>query len=528
MRRHARALTACLALLLLATTLTTSCGDDSDEVTLRVLASPELADLAPLLGDLRDRTGIRLDMDYQATADLAGQPPAAGKPAYDLAWPVSDRSFLLRLQESGKLTARPESTPIMRSPVVVGLTPETADKLRKRVPGGRLSWADIADAAADGTVRFGMADPRRSDTGRAALVGVATAAAGTGSALREQDVSCDRLRGFRSGQTLTGASSRDLIDTYLHHQGEANALIAHESELLSLNATRKSARPLEIVHPEDGMVLSDFPLLLLNPARRADYGKVVDWLLGADVQRKLMRRTYRRPVNQEVRPTAALRASVGNALSFPDRLSIVRRLVDDYGDPDHRSADQVVFLLDFSTSMRGRRIADLRAAFAGLSGADSSATGKFARFYRGERLTVVRFGGRVLQERTVTVRGDGDLRTLDRAVADGGFDDSTAVWSALDRGYRLAADAVREKPERPVAIVLMTDGESNSGMTYEAFLRRRARLGTAAQAVPTFPIQFGEADAAALKRVAKATGGRMVDANLSSLSEAFKEIRGCH
>jgi Ca-activated chloride channel homolog len=193
MRRYARTLTACLTLALLAAL--TSCTRGDEDVTLRVLASPELADLEPLLGELKDATGVELDMEYRATADLSG----ARSSSYDLAWPASDRSFLLRLQDSGERTARPESTPIMRSPVVVGLTPEAADTLREGVPGGHLSWADIADAAADGTVRFGMADPRSRDTGRAALVGVATAAAGTGSALREQDVSCDRLRGFRSG-----------------------------------------------------------------------------------------------------------------------------------------------------------------------------------------------------------------------------------------------------------------------------------------------------------------------------------------
>ncbi|WP_263493747.1 hypothetical protein [Streptomyces sp. PSKA30] len=178
--------------------------------------------------------------------------------------------------------------------------------------------------------------------------------------------------------------------------------------------------------------------------------------------------------------------------------------------------------------MRGERMAELRAAFAGLSGADETSTGKFARFYRGERLTVVRFGGRVLEERTVTVRGDADLRTLDQLVADGGYDDATAVWTALDRGYRIATAAVRDEPAHPVAIVLMTDGENNAGITYEEFLRRHDSLGSDAKAVPTFPVHFGEADAAALKRAAAATGGRMVDAGLSSLSDAFKEIRGCH
>ncbi|MGW1542637.1 substrate-binding domain-containing protein [Streptomyces sp. NPDC002309] len=524
MTRLARALTVPLTLALL--TGLTSCTQDEEPVTLRVLASPELADLAPLLDDLEQDTGVELEMDYEAGADLEGQYP--GGRAYDLAWLASDRSFQLRVQDSEGRLARPESTPIMRSPVVVGLEPDVADKLRRAAPGGRISWADVADAAAEGTVRFGMADPRHSDTGRAALVGVATAAAGTGRALRARDVSCDRLRGFRSGQTLTAPSSRALIDAYLSRPGETNALVAHEAELLALNASDRRTEPLRIVHPDDGMMLSDFPLLLLDRERREAYGRVVDWLLSTGTQRALMERTFRRPVDPDVEPSAPLRADIGNALSFPDSLSIVQRLMSDYGDPRSRSADQVVFVLDFSTSMRGERMAGLRAAFAGLSGADDTSTGKFARFYRGERLSVVRFGGRVLEETTVTVRGDADLRTLNQSVADGGYDDATAVWTALDRGYRIATAAVRDERARPVAIVLMTDGENNAGIGYEEFLRRHEALGADARAVPTFAVPFGEADAAALRRVATATGGRTVDAGLSSLSEAFKEIRGCH
>ncbi|WP_343040327.1 vWA domain-containing protein [Streptomyces typhae] len=510
-----------LGLLLVAAVLS-GCTEDSEPRTLRVLASPELVDMEPLLDDLRDDTGIDLDLDYKATPDLSGS-----LDGYDFAWPATDRSYLLRLGASGKPVARPESTAVMRSPVVVGLTGAAADRLRGGAPGKRLSWADIADAAAAGSLRFGMADPRRSDTGRAALVGVATAAAGTGRALRTQDVSCDRLRGFRSGQTLTGASSRELIDTYVRRQDDADALIAHESELLTLNASRKLRRPLEIVHPEDGMVLSDFPLLLLNTGESRAYREVVDWLHRDETQRELVRRTWRRPATQDVPRPVELREDIGNALSYPDRPEVVRRLMDDYGTPGRSTGDHVVFLLDFSTSMRGPRMAALRAAFADLSGADPSAAGKFARFYRGEKLTVVRFAGRVLDERTVTVRGDKDLEALQSFVAEGEFGDDTAVWSALGHGYTSASGALREHPDRPLSIVLMTDGESNAGLSYGEFTRRHARIGSAARAVPTFPVHFGEADAKALRRAADATGGRMVDANSSSLSQAFKEIRGC-
>ncbi|MFH8463321.1 substrate-binding domain-containing protein [Streptomyces sp. NPDC017991] len=522
-------LTLCLTLTA-ALAMTAACsGGDEDRTTLRVLAGPDLAVLEPLLDELRSDTGVELEMDYQADADTGEALAAAGKRrgGHEAAWLSTDRSFQLRHKGTARGLLR---TPTMLSPVVVGLRPDAARALHAKSPDDGLSWADLADAAATGTVRFGMADPRRTGTGLAALVGVATAAAGTGGALREADVSCDRLRGFRSGQRITADSTRDLLDDFVDHPGTANALITYESDLLALNSGGRLDEKLEIVRPKDGTVLADFPLLLLDPGRRAAYDKVVEWLRQDSVQRKIMRTALRRPVNPSVAREGQLRAPVGNALYFPDGPDVLERLLDDYGDPAHRVADQVVFLLDFSGSMRGERMAELREAFADLSGADSSATGAFARFHLGERLTVVRFGGQVLEERTVTVRGERDLRTLADVVARGDYGDATAVWTALDHGYRTASSAVADEPGRSVSIVLMTDGENNAGIAYEEFVRRyEARSAGTRTAVHTYPVHFGEADAVALRRAAAKTGGRMVDADArgSSLSEAFKEIRGC-
>ncbi|MFD9438817.1 substrate-binding domain-containing protein [Streptomyces sp. NPDC060006] len=524
-------LTLCLLLTATASVTAACSGGDEDRTTLRVLAGPDLAVLEPLLDELRAETGVELDMDYQADADTGDALAATGgnSGGHELAWLSTDRSFRLRHREAAQRMPR---TPTMLSPVVVGLRPDAARELRAGSRGSGLSWADLADAAATGAVRFGMADPRRTGTGLAALVGVATAAAGTGGALREDDVSCDRLRGFRSGQRLTAASTRDLLDDFVAHPGTANALITYESDLLALNAGGRLKEKLEIVRPQDGTVLADFPLLLLDPDRRPAYDKVVEWLRRDSVQEKIMRTALRRPVNPSVAREGGLRTPVGNALYFPDRPGVLERLLDDYGDPRRRVASQVIFLLDFSGSMRGKRMAELREAFAALSGADTSAKGGFARFYQGERLTVVRFGGRILEERTITVRGrkagQADLRALADVVARGGYGDATAVWTALDHGYRTASSAVAAEPGRPVSIVLMTDGENNAGLAYEEFVRRfEARPAGTRTAVHTYPVHFGEADAGALRRAAAKTGGRMVDARNSSLSEAFKEIRGC-
>ncbi|MEU0923966.1 vWA domain-containing protein [Streptomyces malaysiensis] len=520
--RHLVILALCLALLATAT----ACGSgDKDTTTLRVLASSELRDMEPLLDDLRRDTGVELDMEYKATVD-AGDGLTPGNYRHDLAWLSSDRYFQLRLKES-KSTAKPLATTTMLSPVVVGVKPDTAKALRTRAKGGQVSWADIADAAAAGSVRFGMADPKHTNSGLSALVGVATAAAGTGSALRAEDVSCDRLRGFRTGQKLTADSSADLRERYIAHQDRLDALITYESELLSLNAGGKLHQKLEIIYPKDGMVLSDYPLLLLDPAKRDAYDKVVDWLKSPSTQKKIMERTLRRPIGAEVRRDPRLRADIGNALYFPDQRAVVDQLVEDYGDPRLPTAHHVIFLLDFSTSMRGPRVASLRAAFAGLSGADTSATGKFVRFYQGERISVMRFGGSVLGERDITVGGRKELDSVRSFVATDDFDDSTAIWSALDHAYRKASDIARDHPGQPISIVLMTDGENTSGITRQEFERRYAARAEAVRGVPTFPLRFGEADTAELTRAARTTGGRMVDAGARSLPDAFKEIRGC-
>jgi Ca-activated chloride channel family protein len=493
--------------------------------TLRVLASSELADMEPLLDELRRETGIELVLDYRGSVD-AGNELTLGDDRHDLAWLSSDRYFRLKFQETAGAELPPLSTAIMTSPVVIGVRPETAELLRRNAPDPQLSWADIADGAAAGLVRFGMADPRRTNSGLSALVGVATAAAGTGSALRPQDVSCDRLHGFFAGQTLTADTSDQLVADFVEQQDDADALIGYESVLLSLNASGKLREPLEIIYPEDGMVLAEYPLLLLDPARRADYNAVVDWLTSEPVQEKIMARTMRRSVDPDVRREPRLRTEIGNALYFPDQLEVIDTLLANY-DPSARTPGHVIFLLDFSGSMRGDRTAALRSTFTGLSGADESSVGQFVRFYRGEMFTLARFGAQVLAEQSFTINGQTDVEAMHAFLATDEFDEYTAVWSALDHGYQLASGLVAVNPEQPVTIVLMTDGLNNAGIGLDEFLQRYGALPPPARAVHTYPIRLGEADPVELDHAARATGGRMVDATATSLHDAFKEIRGC-
>lgn len=499
------------ALVAAALLVLTGCVAGPDRVTLRVLASPELSDLMPLLDDLRADTGVALELEYQDT--LSATRTLVGAHQYDLAWLSTDR--YLRLGLAGEQAGpQPQSTTTMASPVVVGLTRAAADRL-----GDRLTWADLADAAASGRFRFGMADPRTADSGLAAVVGVATAAAGTGQALRPEDVTCDRLSGFFSGRVVSAPSSAKLAAAVQPRIGDLDGVVDHESALVALNA--RLAEPLTLVYPTDGIVQSNYPLLLFNDGKQAAYDAVVSWLRTPDVQRRIGESTARRPVTAGIPPPPGLPSATGTSLYFPDSAEVVEALLEHFTTEGVRPPGHTIFALDYSGSMRGPRTAQLRNAFAELTG---TASPSFVRFRVGERVTVVRFGGSVLGERTVTVTGREDFAALTGLLDASSYAKSTALWTATNRAYDVAAETLARDADVPVSIVLVTDGENNAGLPASAFLDRFAARGPK---IPLFAVRAGEAKGAELAQVAAATGGRVVDAGDDRLTEALEVLRGC-
>src|SRR5918992_2836951 len=186
-----------------------------------------------------------------------------------------------------------------------------------------VTWKDIAAKARAGQLRYGMTNPAASNSGFSALVGVAAALAGTGDALRTEDVDERGLTDFFPGQTLTAGSSGWLADAFVTGQAKLDGLINYESILLGLNASGKLREPLELIYPKDGIITADYPLLLLDPAKRAEYDKLVAYLRGPEVQRQLMTATARRPAVPEVAPDNRFPRQVLVELPFPASLKVV-------------------------------------------------------------------------------------------------------------------------------------------------------------------------------------------------------------
>lgn len=489
--------------------------------TIHILAGSELKDLEPLLPQIDNATGLHLALTYSGTLDGAERIMSGDRS--DLAWFSSGKYLTLLQGSSGRVVAQERT---MLSPVILGVKHSTA--LRLGWAGNpNVTWRDIANAAKAGDFHFAMTDPSASNSGFSALVGVASAFAGSGSALQSGDINAGPLRDFFSGQALTAGSSGFLADSFVRSEGSLDGIINYESVLLSLNAGGKLTERLDLLYPREGIITADYPLMLLNTAKRPAYDKLVGYLRSAAVQKQLMTSTGRRPALPEVALDSRFATQVLVELPFPSSLDVVNKLLLTYLN-EIRLPSYSVFVLDMSGSMEGARIDGLKRALRNLTGLDTSMSGRFASFRNRETVTLVLFSDHIIDTRQFTIDAS-DPTTLDalRHYVDGlHAGGGTAIYDAVARAYEIAGAAKATDPNRFYSIVLMTDGENNAGRSAQDFLRGYGSLPPDTRAIKTFTVLFGEASPADLQQIAAATGGRVFDSRNTPLSTIFKEIRG--
>jgi len=513
-----------LGLMVLVAACATAQPSVDSAHTLTVLAGSELKDLAPLLPDLKAATGYQLSLNFTGSLDGA-QSIADGTNKSDLAW-FSTGNYLTLLEgKTGRIVAQ---QPIMLSPVVIGVKHSVAQSLGWS-GSTAVTWVDIANAAKAGKFHFGMTNPAASNSGFVALVGVASAFAGSGSALDSGAINVDKLKDFFSGQVLTAGSSGFLADSYVRQQDRLDGMINYESVLLEYNSSGKLHEPLDLVFPKDGIITANYPLMLLNPAKRDAYDKVVTYLRSASVQNKIMTSTDRRPAVPDVQPDSRFTKQLLVELAFPSNLTVVDNLIFAYLD-QIRPPAHTFFVLDVSGSMEGDRLNAVKSTFKNLTGADQSITGRFARLRAREEITILPFSSTVQDDKTFTITdvspGSPDLAAVRNYVDNLQTDGNTAIYDALIRAYQDAEIAKQQEPDRFYSIVLMTDGENNRGNDAAGFQRFYNQLPASAKAIPTFAIIFGEASPQDLTNIANLTGGQAFDSRNVSLASVFKVIRG--
>lgn len=507
---------------------------DGDNV-LRITAGSEVKDLVPILTSARDEIGVEVQLQYTGTISGAESLAAAAKPSYDATWFSSNRYLSLVDQANSKIAT---SESIMLSPVVLGLAEDKVKELGWN--DSPPSWADISAAASAGKFSYGMTNPTSSNSGFSSLVAVATALAGNGVALTEDKVNtaAPELKGFFSGQKMTSGSSGWLAAKFAAQASRAaeagprvDGLFNYESVLLGLKDTTQSTNPLTMVYPKDGVVTADYPLSLLKttqPEKRALYEKLTTWLKSKPIQERIMKETGRRAVAPGVKPDDRFSSQVLVEVPFPGQRKVVDGLLSTYLNKIQKPS-RTIYVIDTSGSMKGDRLASLKASLNTLTGVDAKGSQRFATFRERENVTLLTFNSTVQEPRTFEVPADdpaavlGQIRQSASGLeARGG----TAMYDALYAAYGLLGAHVGSVDQEFQSIVLMTDGKRSKGMNAGDFRNRFAQLPAGQRAIPTFAVIFGDSPEGEMKEIAQATGGKVFDARKSSLSDVFREIRG--
>lgn len=509
-----------------------------------VLATSDLRDAQPLEEMARKATGIPLKFRFGGTMEST-EAVQTGQANADGAW-FANAKYLLS-DPKGQAQVKLQEK-IMLSPVVVGVNESQARTLGWDQPevAAKVTWRTIAEAAQRGDLRYALSNPATSNQGFMALMGVVASTAGKSEALTASDVDRKAIAGFIKGYRLPGDNSTYLSERFIEQQGtRVNAFINYESWLLSLNQSGKLREKLTLIYPHEGVATADYPLMLLNDAKRAQYQKLVAYLKGDEAQAWLAKTTLRRPVNPEVaRAQAGLfpQGSMLVELPFSTDRALADGLIDAYLN-EFRTPIASTFVLDVSGSMsrEGRR-QQLVDALQYIAGEDASLTGRIARLTDREKVWMLTFSEQVnrpaffqlpaskpgatgaqLQAASDARRKVlGDVRDYAESLQMSG---GTALYDAVLVALRTMASERVKNPGYQYSVVAFTDGENNKGLSLAEFKTAYARLPEDVRAVPVFMVLFGEANEQALRELVQTTGGRLFDARKASLYSVFRDIR---
>jgi Ca-activated chloride channel family protein len=496
-------------------------------VELQILAGSELKELEPDILNAARSAGVRVGLAYAGTLEMVDR-VNEGEPV-DAILPPNGAYPSLALTHEPVAKEK-----LFYSRVALGVKESKAHALGwdRTVP----TWSDVTQAVKAGTFAYAMTNPTTSNTGMSALFAVAAANARKTEDITASEVDRAALTDFLSGQKLTAGSSGWLADAYVREQDHLDGIVNYESVLLGLNEHAELREKLILIYPRDGVISADYPLMLLKPAKREAYDRLVAALKSPSFQANALERVYLRPSDPTTRHSPRLSDSVVAELSFPNNLDVIDALLASY-QADLRRPATSIYLLDMSGSMRGPRLAAVKNALERLTGvavqgsAPAGVAARYARFQNREHVMLIPFAGSPwkamrfnFENEAKRAQTESELRDYVANLQAGG---GSAIYSTLDLAYDLAYQELARYPGRVVSVVLLTDGQNNLGLPYTEFLGRWSGRGAGgADPIRTFPILFGEASSTELDAIARVSGGQVFDGRSADLGNIFRQIRG--
>ncbi|HVO39084.1 MAG TPA: VWA domain-containing protein [Spirochaetia bacterium] len=513
-------------LLLVAVIALVGCG--AGRVPLHILSGSENETLEPLLSEFSRAHGIDVQMSYKGSVDIMLE-LQKGAADYDAVWPAN--SLWISLGDSGRRVKLAQS--IMTSPVVFGIRMEKAKELG--FVGKEVHVRDILAAIRQKKLSFAMTSASQSNSGASAYLGFLHALLGDPDVITISDLSRPELkqsvRELLGGINRSSGSSGWLKELFL--ASNYDAMVNYEALVIEANQelVKTSREPLYVVYPVDGIVMADSPLGYVDHGQKRKeeaFRTLQAFLLSEGAQKRISARGRRTGIGGVA---AGLDPSVFNPAWGIDTARILSPVKLPAADvilqaltlyqTEYRKPSLTVYCLDFSGSMASNDGARQLKSAMGLLLDQTKAQAYLLQTGQDDVVSVIPFNDRPLAPWEQDGNDTAGMEALLTRVTELQPGGSTDIYTPVLRGLDFIARFPHADRFIP-AIVLMTDGRSNTGAT---FADLKSAFTAAGLDVPVFCVMFGDASKEQLQEIADLTRGRVFDGR-KDLVTAFRAVRG--
>ena len=511
--------------------LMAACDNSGPSVTL--LSGSENKSLYPIVEEFAREQGVDIEIKGKGSVDIMLDIRNGKSAEADIVWPAA--SLWLELGDIQRVVKHEKS--IMRSPVVFWVKKSKAESLGWI--GSDVTMADIVQAA-EGDLTFGMTSATQSNSGAMAYFAMLSAAAGRPDVVTAQHVADagvkERVSGLLKKVNRTSGSSGWLGDLYLKHPGSMDAMFNYEAVGIEVNQqlVAQGQPPLCAIYPVDGLAIADSPLAYVDKGDTTRDQKVEEFFL--KLQEHLLSPAIQDQLaasGRRVGPLGLSSSILSKDVFKPDWCLDVDRAITALVIPEQaviedalrayqgeiRRPSEIVFLLDYSGSMRGEGNVQLVQAMENLL-IQTKARNYFLETTDQDIFYAMPFNNKP----SGAWRADGgseasmgELFTKIKEYSPGG---GTDIYEATREGLRMLASSPNAETHSQM-ILLLTDGESEGTI---ADLGSHISSDPSAN-VPVFSILFGNASEGQVKELAEASAARVFDGR-KGLVSAFRKARG--
>lgn len=495
-----------------------------DDSVFSIITTPENKVLEDTIKDYANKNDFDVEIVYADNLEIVEKLNSGEK--YDAIW--SSNSIWLDLIDSKVKTSNLKSTSV--TPIVFGIKKSVAERLN--LIDRDVTMNDLLTLIKNGDLKFSMANPIMTNSGASAYFNILSTLAGNPEVLTLDHLKDETLRSnlktFFKGLERTSGDEDFLEESFIN--GDYDAAVTYESSIININKklTEQNKEILYVIYPVDGVTFSDSPLVYVNNGsedKKKIFLEFQSYILdkeGQSVLDSLGRRTWYGGVTDNANKDLFRKewgidtSKYVSSVKYPSK-EVIKEALRLYQE-ELRKPIHVVFCLDYSGSMSGQGIEELRAATNFIFG--ESAKSSMIQFSRYDKIDVILFNDSIsfLSKDGEQITGENvQLYTdyLNRTYPGG----STALYPAVAEALKKLKEEIND--EYNLSVIVMTDGEGNVGSYSEVSNIYK----TLTKEIPIYSITFADADDSQLSLLASLSNGKVFDGR-KDLLKAFKTVRG--